>query len=173
MALRRYLVTRVYTPQRVEATVAESPYMFGVYASWGTKWEVLQQHYEFPDRYLYLRQGGRGRNLTFGIGGEGTGAGFHQHEQSLAEVFHGAKRWFLVPPSATPPRWLNLDHTSLQWYRRVYPTLDAAAEGLLECVVRPGEILFVPRGWYHSTLNLGECVFGTVDLVEATFRPHQ
>ena len=35
---------------------------------------------------------------------------------------------------------------------------------LLECTVRPGEALFFPWGWWHSTLNIDTAVYITTFL---------
>ena len=33
-------------------------------------------------------------------------------------------------------------------------------EGVLFCISRPGDILFVPEGWWHATWNLDDFVIG-------------
>lgn len=39
-----------------------------------------------------------------------------------------------------------------------YPTLDE--EGMpLECTLGVGEVLYLPTGWWHATLNVGQTVF--------------
>ena len=30
---------------------------------------------------------------------------------------------------------------------------------LMDCTLTPGEVLFVPDQWWHSTLNIGQTVF--------------
>jgi ribosomal protein L16 Arg81 hydroxylase len=37
----------------------------------------------------------------------------------------------------------------------------------VECVTEPGEVLFVPRGWWHAALNLEPCIALTQNFVSA------
>ena len=37
----------------------------------------------------------------------------------------------------------------------------------IECVCRPGEVLYVPRGWWHCVLNLGHTVAVTQNYVSS------
>lgn len=97
------------------------------------------------------------------IGGVRTGSNLHVDPDFTAAwnaLLSGAKRWALFPPgadgaalgaagSSTPPLCWWLDH---------YPRLAAAqaadpALGMLECEQRPGDIIFVPPGWWHCVLN--------------------
>ncbi|CAE8709955.1 unnamed protein product, partial [Polarella glacialis] len=84
----------------------------------------------------------------FSAGRRHTGIGFHRHNESWLAQLHGRKVWFLVPegldrPPALPP-W---------WYLRERP------QGMLTCILEPGEVLFVPGGWWHSTWNIDERSF--------------
>jgi len=55
----------------------------------------------------------------------------------------GRKAWFLLPPDAAQPA-----------SRAPWQLLKDPPEELFLCVVEPGEVLFVPEGWWHSTWNL-------------------
>jgi hypothetical protein len=48
------------------------------------------------------------------------------------------------------------------WLSDFYPGLMTLPEGNLarplECVQLEGELLYVPEGWYHATVNLGDTV---------------
>ena len=56
----------------------------------------------------------------------------------------GRKAWFLLSPNDPPlmvkDPWQILKTSKLQ--------------NLHVCIVEAGEVLFVPRGWWHSTWNL-------------------
>ena len=39
------------------------------------------------------------------------------------------------------------------------PPADADAGEPLQCTLRPGEALYFPSGWWHTTLNLDQSVF--------------
>jgi hypothetical protein len=98
---------------------------------------------------------------------------------------HGAKRWFVYPPGYGPPPEIdalaNPFLPSSRWVEDIYPLLLSYPKPPLysyqlqnekhrddhnlttgyrplECVQRPGEVLFVPDRWAHMTLNLGETV---------------
>jgi len=101
---------------------------------------ALAQGYSVPR--LLSRVHGR---PIFSAGRQHTGVGFHCHTESWLAQLQGRKAWFLVPddydrPQSLPP-W---------WYLRERP------QGCLFCVLEPGEILFVPDYWWHSTWNLDE-----------------
>jgi hypothetical protein len=48
------------------------------------------------------------------------------------------------------------------WLLEFYPGLQTLPEGStarpLECIQQTGELLYVPEGWYHATVNLGDTV---------------
>jgi hypothetical protein len=61
------------------------------------------------------------------------------------------------------------DHEGVAWFTHVYPRLikpseeyggKSAAEyyGMVEMLQHPKETVFVPGGWAHVVMNLGECV---------------
>ena len=56
----------------------------------------------------------------------------------------------------------------LHWLEHVKPLLPIAP---LECVQRSGDVVFVPEGWQHATINLANSVgiateLGPVDSIE-------
>ena len=97
------------------------------------------------------------------LGGNGSSVGFHAHADSVVALLFGAKRWFLFPPGAKPrPRWRDPRGMETWVWQHSRGEGEPAAAGtesgneMLECIQRPGEILYVPEGWYHATLNYGE-----------------
>jgi hypothetical protein len=99
--------------------------------------------------------------LLLALGGSGSGIPFHEHRDAFNEVLVGAKRWSLYPPGAfkriADAFGFDPRRPHLEWLRTVLPTLPPAARPL-ECVQRAGEVLFIPRNWFHATLNMGETV---------------
>lgn len=84
----------------------------------------------------------------------------------------GRKRWIFYPPGVNPPGVYpsaNGDDVTMpisigEWFltywdehcrRRDSPSTPPS-ERPLECTVSPGEILFVPHGWWHTVLNLDD-----------------
>ena len=80
----------------------------------------------------------------------------------------GRKRWIFYPPGVPPPGVLpspNGDDVAMpvslgEWFLTYW---DAHASRMsdpdpsrrpLECTVCPGDLLFVPHGWWHAVLNL-------------------
>lgn len=44
-------------------------------------------------------------------------------------------------------------------------------KGVIEAVVKKGEVMFVPRGWWHLVLNLDEAVAITQNYVSEVKKP--
>ena len=114
----------------------------------------------------------------------GTGSGLHWHSHGDAWntiVVGGHKLWLLVAPGSQAREELRSHQawTGLQWWKRAHEVevdvehpgdhhdddddedpaiVPRAPEGVLSCVLGEGEIMFVPRGWLHATINLGHVV---------------
>jgi hypothetical protein len=82
----------------------------------------------------------------------------------------GRKRWIFYPPGVTPPgvfpspdgddvcmpisigEWF-LTYWDAHVERRSDPDVSRRP---LECTAAPGDVLFVPHGWWHMVLNIGD-----------------
>lgn len=110
-----------------------------------------------------------------GIAPSGSGISFHWHgEVPGNEVVYGRKRVFLSKDS--PPGGFSERQTSLYWtYTQLPKILEERRKGeLLDCTLQPGEFLYIPDGWYHSTLNIGQTVWVTYDFAKrADFPPKE
>ena len=72
-------------------------------------------------------------------------------------MLFGAKRWALYPGAVPPPASYNPTESHLTWMKDVYPDVKDSPElAPLECVQRAGDIIYVPEGWHHATVNLGD-----------------
>jgi 50S ribosomal protein L16 3-hydroxylase len=94
------------------------------------------------------------------------GSGTHAHFDANANFviqLHGTKRWTLAPNRQvenprhrftmnTPAYSKHLNQANLP-FPETMPT-----EGRTEVTLAPGSVLFVPRGWWHSTEASGETI---------------
>jgi hypothetical protein len=152
----------------------------------GTETEVqrppgwLVQHigtdYQLPPVFGGDGAGGW-RHRVLNLGPSGEGLGFHYHDAAINSVVFGAKRWWVCPNymdlSVAQFESLKVllggEATSFgqnirmrDWLRDVYPAPEVqaaiGAAGMSECTQRAGETVFVPAGWHHAVLNLGEVI---------------
>mmetsp|Transcript_75782 Transcript_75782/g.214244 ORF Transcript_75782/g.214244 Transcript_75782/m.214244 type:complete len:478 (+) Transcript_75782:63-1496(+) len=93
----------------------------------------------------------------FLVGGPGSGVGFHRHAAALQMTAHGWKRWFLYHPADNPPGGVHGGWPILDWLHRVYPALRGRWAPR-ECIQKPGDVIYVPEGWYHAVVNLADSV---------------
>eukprot|EP01048_Picozoa_sp_COSAG05_P010779 COSAG05_NODE_971_length_6368_cov_3.026320_3_plen_515_part_00 len=96
------------------------------------------------------------------VGGPLSGTTFHFHAAAWTGVIYGRKRWFLYPPTMTPPgggSGSNMVPTFpiTYWLSDVYPRL-AESHKPVECMQHPGDLLYIPEGWYHAVLNVDDVV---------------
>eukprot|EP01048_Picozoa_sp_COSAG05_P004489 COSAG05_NODE_243_length_13035_cov_115.270022_8_plen_376_part_00 len=91
-------------------------------------------------------------------GGDPGGIPFHRHYSAWFLLLHGRKQWYLYPPSSTPP---NTSTTSKdgnavsgpsEWVDRVLPRLPLAKHPQ-EVLQQPGQVVYIPEGWWHATQN--------------------
>ena len=91
------------------------------------------------------------------LGAAGTGAAFHRHGVAFNALACGAKRWWFAPPNhfenvvgLRPLRGTN----SVDDEERC----PSEMPWLRECIQRQGEIVIVPNGVPHATVNIQESV---------------
>ena len=149
---RDYMALADYISQVVDGSPNQTKYWFG--DTFGPDWRKLYSLHKPPERVLDLLI--ESEQVTksiamFGVAGPGSGAPFHAHGAALAEVVHGSKKWFLYPPRAELPGVFN-GQSVASWVTHVLPTL-AKEQTPQHCELRQGDILYVPNGWYHATLN--------------------
>lgn len=109
-----------------------------------------------------------------------SGSSFHIDPNSTSAwnaVVKGAKKWVMYPPEVVPPGVFPSPDgadvaTSVsitEWFMNFYAETrrggGAAGVRPVECVCRAGEVVFVPRGWWHVVINLEESVAITQNFV--------
>ena len=97
-------------------------------------------------------------HAIFFVGPTHSSTWFHQHHDAYNALVFGRKRWFLLPPDAI---YGTYTASVLGWLERDRAGLPVAP---LECIQQAGEVLFVPAGWHHATLNLADSVGLAVEL---------
>lgn len=60
----------------------------------------------------------------------------------------------------------------IEWFVNYYAALKASDIPYLEGTVRKGELIFVPRGWWHVVLNLEDSIAVTQNFVSASQLPY-
>jgi hypothetical protein len=118
------------------------------------------------------------------IGPPKSGSTFHVDPNATSAwnaVVRGAKKWVLYPPGGPPPPGVRpsadgADVASpvslMEWFLSFYDLRAAAGAAPAECTLRAGELLFVPRGWWHTAINLEETVAVTQNYVSQANLAH-
>ena len=133
--------------------------------------EVLQQRpklradFDTPAPFVRMMAEARGGVSwqMLSIGDDGAGLSFHSHGDSWLGIVHGAKRWLLYPPGRAPKQLFETQGPValpiLDWVQRFLPELPVEVPSpLVDCLQVAGEAVYVPAGWLHATLNIGETI---------------
>lgn len=84
----------------------------------------------------------------FFLGRARSGAPHHLHADAVNAAIIGTKRWFIY----TPARALYSRLPVAQWVEHELPKLPDD-EQPLQCVQKPGDVVYVPLDWGHAVLN--------------------
>jgi HSPB1-associated protein 1 len=90
---------------------------------------------------------------TFWLGSRGARTPCHQdaYGANLVAQLYGSKRWRLFPPgSARVMRPSRVPYEESSVFARASAAELAAVAGRLELELRPGELLLVPKHWWHE-----------------------
>ena len=136
-----------------------SPYFFAKPDTKSAQWKTLMAKYDsaLVDKYAV----GSEITRSFGVGARCSGLSFHFHGTAFAETLVGRKRWWLYPPHRHPGN--DWSSGPAGWYQHFLNQTgtersDMEAD-LFQCTLQPGQVLYVPAGWWHSTMNVDETVF--------------
>ena len=133
-------------------------------------WDPESRDHDF---FKVLGEGRRPDHTWLILGPKRSGSVFHidpnaTHAWNAAIV--GRKRWIFYPPGVTPPGVLpseDGDSVALPlsvgewlfsfWDEHLERTRSAPPlERPLECTTMPGDVCFVPHGWWHMVVNLDD-----------------
>ena len=144
----------------------------------GEKAPELASDYEVPEYFatddLFKLLHERPHHRWLIIGPAKSGSIFHQDPNATSAwnaVVSGRKKWVMFPPTVTPPGVhpsadgadVAQPLSIVEWFANFYDADDSKRR--LECVCEPGDVLFVPSGWWHLALNLTECIAVTQNFV--------
>ncbi|KAH7464682.1 F-box protein [Phytophthora ramorum] len=114
------------------------------------------------------------------IGPKKSGSGFHIDPNATNAwngVIRGSKKWIMFPPGQGPPgihpsedgSEVSAPVSLMEWFVTFYKQVQKLPAHLkpLEGICREGETMFVPHGWWHTVLNLDECVAMTQNFVSS------
>lgn len=150
---REYVEEYMSQPQSLNASGKDTLYHFG--DNKHSEWEHFFSLYPKPTEVLY---DAKHATLSFGLASTGTGVPSHTHGHVFAEVFYGKKRWWIAEPRFKPR--FDSDESVLRWLLDVFPNYtDSEKSNLLDCTISPGDIIYIPTHWWHSTFNIGDTVF--------------
>ena len=137
--IEMYLMQNVSSPN---APIRDPPYLFSTGKGQMIRDIEVPKYFHGTDRYE-LNSRARDQKALFYIGTAGTNTYFHQHATAYNFLTAGRKKWYLLPPSAN----IGPTITTLPWWiENVMPRLKIKP---IECIQHPGEILFIPNGWFH------------------------
>jgi hypothetical protein len=95
------------------------------------------------------------------LGPSGTVTRLHcDFEDNLFAQIWGRKRFLLYPHSARPNLYIEEVHPTLfiSSFDPEYPNYDlyplARSEEAVECILEPGDLLYLPAGWFHHVKAL-------------------
>lgn len=110
------------------------------------------------------------------IGPAGSGSSFHVDPNSTSAwnaVIKGSKKWVLFPPDVIPPGVHPSPDGSevaspvsiIEWFMNFYGATKSWKKKPVECICKAGEVIFVPKGWWHLVINLEESIAITQNYV--------
>ncbi|KAL3792831.1 hypothetical protein ACHAW5_003717 [Stephanodiscus triporus] len=112
-------------------------------------------------------------HLAIAIGADLQGLTFHRHGAAWNTVIFGKKRWIIYKDDGEDPdlyrrmalespedSWREILPTP-EWIRHLYPDpwrIDLVRKHGMDCIQHAGTMMFVPRGWMHMVVNIGDTV---------------
>ncbi|XP_049849367.1 uncharacterized protein LOC126318595 [Schistocerca gregaria] len=163
-----------------DKTRDETPlYLFD--GRFGEKYPELLEDYRVPecfgkDYFSLLDEEVRPSYRWILIGPARSGSTFHKDPNSTSAwnaLIRGKKLWIMYPPEVVPPEvYPSRDQAEvttpvsvMEWMVRFFKKAQRRTDAYKICIQRPGEIVYIPNGWWHQVVNLEECVAVTQNVV--------
>ncbi|EGD80683.1 hypothetical protein PTSG_01273 [Salpingoeca rosetta] len=129
----------------------------------------LGQQYSVPehfstDLFSSIEGANRPNYRWLIVGPAKSGSTWHKDPNSTAAwnaLVEGEKRWIMTPPNYPPPGvYPSPDGSAVatpisvtEWFISYYEALQQSGIPYVEGTQRPGDVVFVPHGWWHVVLN--------------------
>eukprot|EP00998_Keelungia_sp_KM082_P012646 NODE_900_length_1567_cov_24.363889_g889_i0.p1 GENE.NODE_900_length_1567_cov_24.363889_g889_i0~~NODE_900_length_1567_cov_24.363889_g889_i0.p1 ORF type:complete len:493 (-),score=53.83 NODE_900_length_1567_cov_24.363889_g889_i0:88-1485(-) len=112
------------------------------------------------------------------IGPKRSGSSMHIDPNSTCAwnaLIRGRKKWVMFPPGRIPPGVMASSDGAevaspvslIEWFLFYYKAALDSDNPPVECVAEAGELIFVPKGWWHLVLNLEPSVAITQNYASA------
>jgi hypothetical protein len=124
----------------------------------------------FPEDLFSVLGKGRPDYMWLVIGPGRSGSAFHVDPYKTSAwnaVLQGRKRWLLYPPDVDPPGVPVEDDSDdgvdydapepIKYMLEEYPKA-LATKPPMEIIMEPGDLIYVPSGWWHMVLNTEDCI---------------
>eukprot|EP00043_Microstomoeca_roanoka_P018208 m.193555 g.193555 ORF g.193555 m.193555 type:complete len:530 (-) comp16783_c0_seq4:266-1855(-) len=143
----------------------------------------LGEDYKVPEHFqedLFSVLGDKRPHYRWLIAGPTkSGSTWHKDPNSTSAwnaLLEGEKRWIMTPPDCTPPGvYPSPDGSAVatpisvaEWFVSYYDALKESGIPFVEGTQRPGDVVFVPHGWWHVVLNLKPSIAVTQNYVDST-----
>ena len=124
------------------------------------------EEYFKKDLFEYMKEEDRPDYRWILVGGSRSGSPLHQdpHRTSAWNaLICGKKRWTLYLPNVIPPGvdedLIDTEYYAspdvMKWFINIYPHItNDINKKPIQVIQEPGDIIFVPSGWWHQVLNL-------------------
>ncbi|WIA16759.1 hypothetical protein OEZ85_013410 [Tetradesmus obliquus] len=125
------------------------------------------------DLFEVLGEEGRPDYRWLIVGPARSGSSFHVDPNATCAwnaCVSGRKKWIMFPPGTPPPGvYPSPDGADVaapislfEWLLNFYEEARESKHHPLETISGPGELLYVPRGWWHMVLNLDEAAAANI-----------
>lgn len=147
------------------------------------KFQLPLDHIWGKDRDLFTLFGGeRPDHQWLIIGPKRSGSTFHKDPNATSawnSVISGRKYWIMFPANDPPPGvWTDQEQsevtapTSLgEWFASGLYKAAQRCKGFHHAITGPGEVMYVPSGWWHAVVNLDDCIALTGNFVVEPMLP--
>ena len=131
--------------------------------------ELVASAHAIPEIHSYLdllnRTDTTLSDWYFSLGNQFSGVHSHHHTDGWSFLFQGSKRWWFWPPWQALPAFTHVARFPIkQWYDYIYPQFTRQ-ERPAECLAIRGDFVYVPEGWWHSTMTTSLLSLGVASQV--------